>query len=409
MTLSSDRKPMLLAVGDAIAPTGFARVMENILCYLTDEYEIHQIGINYHGDPHDKPWKIYPASLGGDLRGVGRIAQKVDQLRPDIIFLLNDIWVLTEYVSEIRKTRHNCPIIIYCPIDAGPVDDEMLLKLEGVNQFVVYTEYASDEVNRTLTKIRNENPEFNFPVVSVISHGVDTSKFFPLKMNEDNTVDRQNAIDLIYNNDPEMKDAFIVLNANRNQPRKRIDITIKGFAKFAENKPDSVKLHLHMGIVDAGWNIVKLAKRFGIYDRLIITSDSNNLSNVSDEELNRIYNSASVGINTSIGEGWGLVAFEHAAAGGVQIVPEHSACKELWQEHGLLINVSESIITEGILTEGQLVSADHLAEQLEYLYTHPIEHNQLSLDGIEYAKLDKFQWILITKAWKELFAKEMIK
>lgn len=407
MRESHDKQPVLLAIGDAIAPTGFARVMHNILGNLTDDFDIHQIGINYHGDPHNKLWKIYPAKNGGDLRGVGRVAQKVEELHPELIFLLNDIWVLVDYVCEIRKTGHDCPIIAYCPIDAGPVDEEMLLKLEGVAQFVVYTQFAANEVAIALAKIRSWKPDFIFPEVKVIAHGVDTDMFYPLKRKPDNSVDRQFATKLIYGDDPEMKDTFIVLNANRNQPRKRIDITIKGFAKFAKGKPDNVKLHLHMGIQDAGWNVIKLAKRFGIYDRLILTSDSNNLPGVSDGELNRIYNSASVGINTSIGEGWGLVAFEHAAAGGVQIVPNHTACKELWHEHGLLLDVTETIVTEGLLTEGYLVSSDHLAAQLEFLYTHPEELNRLSFNGIVYAKQQSFQWPTIASEWKLLFEEEL--
>lgn len=399
---SKEKRPVLLAIGDAVATTGFARVMHNILGNLTQDYDIHQIGVNYHGDPHDELWKIYPANSGGDLLGVGRTANMVNQLKPDVIFLLNDVWVLVDYVREIRKTEHLCPIIAYCPIDAGPMDGEMLLKLEGLTQFVVYTKFGAQEVNKSLQQLKLEHPDFKFPEVKIMAHGVDTSKFYPLKINKDNTVNRPFALHKIYGDDPDMKDNFIVLNANRNQPRKRIDITVKGFAKFAKGKPDNVKLHLHMGIEDAGWNVVKLAKRFGIYDRLIVTSNSNNLPGVPDEQLNGIFNTATIGVNTSIGEGWGLVAFEHAAAGGVQIVPDHSACRELWKEHGCLINVNETIITEGLLTDGCIVSVDHLAEQLNYLYNNPMELNKLSREGIDYARQDTFNWSLIAEEWKQL-------
>ena len=46
---------------------------------------------------------------------------------------------------------------------------------------------------------------------------------------------------------------------------------------------------------------------------------------VDDRELNLLYNACDVGITTSMGEGWGLVSFEHGAAGAAQIVPDHSA------------------------------------------------------------------------------------
>lgn len=402
MDKSNRVKPILLAVGDAVAPTGFARVMHNLFLNLYHDFDIHQIGVNYHGEPHDYPWTIYKASEHGNLIGKGAIAPLIEKLLPDVIFLLNDIWVLTDYYKEITSANHKCPVIAYCPVDAGPVDEEHLTLLEGIDQFVVYTKFAANEVNRSIANIIKEKPDFSFPQVQVIAHGVDTSMFYPLRYTPQNTVDRQYAIDKLYGDDPEMKDAFIVLNANRNQPRKCIDITIKGFAKFAMGKPDNVKLHLHMGVRDMGWNIIKLAKRFGVYDRLIITSNSDNLQSVSNEQLNLIYNSAAIGVNTSLKEGWGLVAFEHAAAGGVQVVPNHTACKELWENHGLLINVNETLISPSILTDGFLVSDDHLALQLEYLYTHPSELNQFSNDGIRYVNQSTFQWRSIAGKWKRL-------
>ena len=84
-------------------------------------------------------------------------------------------------------------------------------------------------------------------------------------------------------------------------PRKRIDITIKGFSLFAENKPASVRLHLHMGMEDAGWNVPVLAERHGISDRLVVSSMQHQPQSVSLADLNTIYNAAAVGLNTSTG------------------------------------------------------------------------------------------------------------
>jgi len=56
------------------------------------------------------------------------------------------------------------------------------------------------------------------------------------------------------------EDDFIVFNGNRNQFRKRIDITISAFAKFAVGRPDT-KLYLHMGMKDMGWDVMPLFKR----------------------------------------------------------------------------------------------------------------------------------------------------
>jgi len=106
----------------------------------------------------------------------------------------------------------------------------------------------------------------------------------------------------------------MVLNANRNQPRKRFDLTIQGFALFARGKPDkSVFLYCHCGLVDIGFNILELCVRYGIDDRLITSNSSKPLQSVPQDQLNLIYNACDVGLNTSIGEGWSLTNHEHAA------------------------------------------------------------------------------------------------
>src|SRR5437868_10234742 len=98
-------------------------------------------------------------------------------------------------------------------------------------------------------------------------------------------------------------DSFIVLNGNRNQPRKRIDITIKGFALFAADKQENVKLYLHMGTEDKGWDILALTKRHNVYDRLILSSESKSIPTLSSDKMKLIYNYCDVGINTATSEG----------------------------------------------------------------------------------------------------------
>lgn len=403
---TSSNHPSILAVGDAVAATGFARVLGSILERLVCEYNIHQLGTNYRGDPHNKAWQIYPACLGGDLQGVSRLKPLVRTIQPQIVFLLNDLWVLADYVNELKEFEAEIRIVIYCPIDAGPVDTDVVERLEGVNQFVVYTLFAKREMEKALAIIRGRKSEFNFPEIKVIPHGIDTNTFYPYSFDsigQLNSPGRLRAIESLFGDDVDASTAFIVLNANRNQPRKRIDITIKGFTMFAKDKPANVKLHLHMGVEDAGWNVIKLAKRYGIEDRLILTTKGNNLPGVPDQQLNDIYNAAAVGINTSAGEGWGLVSFEHAATGAAQIVPRHSACEELWDGAGLMLDPVLSLTTEQLLTEGQIVAPQGVAQALELLYTNPEILKEMSVAAYRRASLPEYQWTAIAQRWSSLF------
>jgi hypothetical protein len=82
---------------------------------------------------------------------------------------------------------------------------------------------------------------------------------------------------------------------------------------------------------------------------------------VDDVELNLLYNACDVGITTSMGEGWGQVSCEHGAAGAAQIVPDHTACAELWRGRAELIPPVRSYTREFSVLEMGEVSAEGVA------------------------------------------------
>jgi D-inositol-3-phosphate glycosyltransferase len=399
----SQRRPRLLIVGDAVAPTGFATVMHNIFGRLTGEYEIHHLGINYFGDPHDKPWKIYPASAGGGHPyGIHRMKPLIRDLRPELVFLLNDLWVLGDYLTELREFQPKLKIVAYCPVDAGPLDDRYLERLAGLDRLVTYTRYGQAVLAQAAADLGRRKPDVHLPAIDVLPHGVDTASFHPL-IPGDAEASRAQALRTLFDGNPDLDGAFIVLNANRNQPRKRIDITLKGFALFARNKPDKVRLYLHMGAEDGGWDIFRLGERLGVSHRLLVSTFDKQLPRLPTDKLNLIYNAAPVGLNTSWGEGWGLVSFEHAATRAAQVVPRHSACAELWTGAALLIEPRTTLTVERILCEAHLVSPEDVAEALERLYQDPALLAELSQAAHENALRPEYQWDAIARRWSDLF------
>lgn len=391
-------------MGDGVVPTGFARVLHSVLDRLKDRWEIHHLAINYDGSPHALGWQVDPAASESDFWGVRRLREKAEELRPRIVFLLNDPWVLGSYVEALREVpeeiRRGMRVVAYSPVDAGPLEPGMLTSLAGLDRLVLYTEYGRREIESSFERLRREQPDLRLPELDVLPHGVDTDVFRPWPA-ENGTPGRLLARDRLL--PAELRDAFIVLNANRNQPRKRIDVTLKGFAQFAAGKPDNVRLYLHMGVEDCGWNVIALAQRYGITDRLILTAEEKLLPAVSDEVLNRIYNACDVGINTSLGEGWGLVNLEHAATGAAQVVPRHSACEEIWDGAALLMEPAVSLTTERILTEGRLVSPEEVARALEALYRDPNLLAEMSAAARRVATRPEYQWGQVAERWDALF------
>jgi D-inositol-3-phosphate glycosyltransferase len=193
------------------------------------------------------------------------------------------------------------------------------------------------------------------------------------------------------------------LNANVNQPRKRLDLTLKGFARFAQNKPASVKLIMHCKWDELGCDIEDLGRRLGISDRLIAVGDVHRTPGLNDETLNLLYNACEVGLNTSMGEGWGLISFEHAATGAAQVLTAHECASELWAGAADLLEPVETLSEKGFLLEMRVVSFEQVAAALNQLYEDREHLEAVSLACHERASRPEYQWSVVAGRWHELF------
>jgi D-inositol-3-phosphate glycosyltransferase len=389
-------KPKILIIGDAVAPTGFGRVIRSIFQPLNKDFELHQLATRYDGRPHDYPWKLYPAGKGESVYGYDQIVSLIDQVKPAIVFLLYDIPFQVPYMEELRRASPRPKIVIYSPVEAGPIAPEITQRLSGVSRYVLFTEYGKREIAESLESVREPEPAFQFPELEVIPHGVDIDRFYPL-------ADKREARRALKLDDAEHLEAFIVLNANRNMPRKRIDLTMQGFAEFAKDKPANVKLYLHMATEDSGWNVLILARRYGIFDRLIMTQADNSRPTFSDEKLNLLYNACDVGITTTTGEGWGMVSFEHAATRAAQIVPHHTSLADLWKGAAEFVEPVMTLTNPGNLTHAHIVMPEGVATALQRLYEDGNYRNALAEAAYRNATRPEFNWNSIAERWRRLF------
>jgi D-inositol-3-phosphate glycosyltransferase len=269
----------ILYVGDAFVQTGFGRVAEYLLPALAKEHEVSVLATNFHGDYDEEAikYKTYPAMVhGSDPFGSHRIAELVQTIKPDLVWVTNDLWVAINLWEAVKPLREKIPFkfFVYTPIDSYGIFPELNGPVSEWDGLATYTEFGKEE----LVKMGYEKP------IAVIPHGTDFTKFFPIDPLE---CRRDLGV-------PE--DTFIVFNGNRNQPRKRIDLTIKGFIEFAKDKPDA-RLWLNMGAKDMGWELIPLFKRVARdtgYDaagKLILTSPHFSTHNcLPIEQLNKVYN-----------------------------------------------------------------------------------------------------------------------
>jgi D-inositol-3-phosphate glycosyltransferase len=381
-------KIKLMFYGDAVVPTGFARVLHSIQKYLPEEvYDISWLGINYLGDPHDFPFKIYPAFTKGDIWGINRIKDVVELENPDIIFLLNDAWVLANILGSLKDVKQLPQIVTYFPVDSLNFDRNWFRNYGIVARAFTYTEFGKQVVNDCGANIR----------IEAMPHGTDSEIFY--KINQPKSEIKKT----LYPDKPDFIESFIFLNANRNQPRKRIDTTVEAFGNFVRGKPENVKLYLHMGLRDSGWDINRLAKRYGLEKRVLISATSAQMPRITDEKLNAVYNATDCGLNSSTGEGWGLCSMEHAVTGAPQIVAAHSACKELFSDCGLTIEPKLWLTSpaEGLVSG--FISADDLAEAMEKIYSDTALYQELSDKCYKKFTAPEYQWKTIAQRWHKVF------
>lgn len=378
--------------GDIVAMTGFARVTENVISRLKDDFDIVVLGNNFWGDPNplQKDFKIYPSSNRFQTAPFGeqRIREIVEREQPDIVFTINDMWIINTQYQQIQDLHKQgkFKFVGYAPMDSYGWIGCLADTANDWDAVISYTEFGAHE----FVKGGIRKP------IAVIPHGVTPGQFYPSDKKE---ARRKLGLD---------EDLFIVFNGNRNQFRKRIDITIQAFAQFAVDKPEA-RLYLHMGMKDQGWDVMGVFGRemskVGLdpNGRIIMTTQTEGPPNVEVDVLNTIYNACDVGVNTCKGEGWGLVNFEHAACGVPQVVPNHTSCKEIFEGYGELIRCDHIDVDTNYAREMPCPSADHLTEILNELYHNEEKRRQVGDACYQRATDPQFSWDTVASQFGGIF------
>jgi glycosyltransferase involved in cell wall biosynthesis len=341
--------------------------------------------------------------------GFSKVTQLAEDVDPSLVFMVSDDGPLAEWMKRISqwKGRARARVILYCPVDNNPLKPAVVDELFKADRLFTYTDFGRRCFAECKTEVADPPP------VEVMPHGINTAVFRPLEGDIEYHLSPEGRLrakrNLIGADDAQLDGTFIILNANRNQERKRLDTTIRGFARFAAGKPDSVRLYLHCGVKDQGWNVIELAAQEGIMDRLILSTTQGLKPNFPDEEMNRIYNACEVGINTSSAEGWGLVNFEHAATGAAQLAPDHTGCSELWTGYAAMLPPSVSIIDPQNLKEHYVISPETVADALERMYADGDYHHAMCVAAYRNATREEYQWDNISRRWLDVFREELEK
>lgn len=341
----------ILAVAPAAAPTGYGRWVRQLLGGLAAEHDVHQL-VAGPSPAETCAWTVHHRDAR-DLRGLGTLPRLAGRLRPDLAVLLGEAVDVPSLADAARRARPGLPVAVSSAFQEGTAG--LVGLLTPIDRLVTWTETAAERLR--------ERAGADAPRIDVVPLGADARFAAPAPVSDrERRAARRRLLG------PEAGGGFWVLNANQHQARKRIDLTLRGFARFARDKPPSVRLWLHMERGRGSADLLALAGTLGVADRVLPSPWPERHEKLPDERLRDLYLACDVGINTALDEGWGYVAFEHAASGAPQLVPGHGVCRELWRGAGVLLPTVERA---GAGARHREVTPEGVADALEGLYADP--------------------------------------
>ena len=246
--------------------------------------------------------------------GFNKIHEYLEMVNPDIVMIYNDPVTICRFIEAMKYEPGKSPYRLWVYLDqvyegaAPQVIDIIRRSAERVYCFTeswtrVFLGYGPASDVRILEHAVDSTVVTSLPPDA--RHGIRTSVNLPT-------------------------DAIVLLNANRNSQRKRLDLTIQGFVRALAKNP---RLHLLIATnmnpqSGAYYDVQRIyleeLKLNGLEPypsmRNLILVDTAAPNLVDDDGVNQMYNLADIGINTSDGEGFGLCQLEHLHTGAPQVV-----------------------------------------------------------------------------------------
>lgn len=382
------RRPSVLWVGDAAVSTGFARCTHAVCDELHRAgWEVNILALNYYGDQHGYPYALWPCvqplDNGRDAWGVSRLPALIQRLAPDLVVILSDPWQIAPYLDSMEGfqkelERQNIrtvppPVVAWLAVDAKNQKGEPLNRLTEV---VTWTRFAAEELK---AGGYDGDPQ-------IVPLGVDTARFYPRSRSDARKVVLPPSV-------PE--GAFVVGAVGRNQPRKRLDLTIEYFAEWVRlHHVEDAYLLLHVAPTgEAGCDIPALVRYHGISGRVVLSEPHVGLG-MPDVAMPMVYSAMDVYVTMTTGEGWCLPALEAMACGVPCAVPNWSALGEWARDAAALVGCSGTALNSPIngrpYTIGGVPDKREFIQVLDGLYRSEIQRKAYRQRGLALAK--QFSW-----------------
>ncbi len=330
------RVKFMLVGTHAQQTTGYSKVTYNIIKELAKypEIELYHFGFQRFFDM-GPAYRAYPPGVDAyDPQkeeatrpeipkeqgfGFSQLAGYVKRVKPDIMMIYNDASIICTFLEKLDQGlaphERTYKLLIYLDQVYTLQRPAFLDRIDrDAHGYFTFTNYWRD----VLRSQGIQKP------IHVLRHGFDHETFKPMNRQEIRAK----------HNLPQ--NLFLLLNLNRNTPRKRFDLVIVAFAELVCKYPQK-PIGL-LAVTDAGTTggfslheiyIRELQKRNVNVEhhihKLMITKTA---LNYTDETINELYAASDVGITAADGEGFGLCHFEAMGVGVPQVVPDIGGFKD---------------------------------------------------------------------------------
>jgi glycosyltransferase involved in cell wall biosynthesis len=325
--------------------TGYSKVTYGMIRVLAKQPNVAVTHFGFQKNPQTPPgYRPYPPNIrvldAADMEkratptgappqqgfGFNVLPDVIRHEQPNVVFIYNDMAVVTRFLEEIRKSGipRNFKIWVY-------VDQVYNCQLQA------FLDILNRDADRIFTftsywKKCLKDQGITRPI-DIFPHGFEADIFTTQSRSE---IRKKVGLPT---------DAFIITCLNRNQPRKRYDLLIMAFVELILKYP--TKPIMLMCICDkgekGGWWLFEIftrelklrnvpLERFA--NRLLL---SNNDMVYRDEDINLFYNLADIGVSAADGEGWGLCNFEQMGVGVPQVIPDIGGFKEFCNKNNSVI------------------------------------------------------------------------
>lgn len=330
--------------------TGYGRVAHHLSNFLlADEWDVTYFGTGNHAYSRCDDRPIDPRLRMVDVMatdtddfGVNVLVDTLRETKPSVVLLYNDVIVLCRWLNEIigafPKSQRPFRLFLYLDL-VYPFEKVQYVRhvLQHADHVFFFTRGWEHHVMDQW--IYRENLP-SLPTTSVLPHGIDDRLLARPRLAPEAARAQLNL----------PTDGFFFLNMNRNSYRKALDLTTRAFLLLlqAHDFDDSLRL-VFKCIADTskigGYDLPAMIRTecawLGLSqaqtERVVTHHVFNVPSHALDEaRVHALYCACEVGVNTCIGEGFGLTSLEHACLGCPQVVVDVGALKEIFVDAPVL-------------------------------------------------------------------------